>query len=159
MIKKFKQRLADRRKVVNDRLKADGYSYAAGQLLNTDGAAMEMLGYQADGLDRNSFDEGIVDALNDYALQQGIIENEATPTKQMEQELFELKNRSLGIKTPFEIQSGSTRLNHAEGLILQLPPTHEGRNTWLLNYGVLMEAQAFRFARGYPMDEVPLRNV
>lgn len=35
----------------------------------------------------------------------------------------------------FEIQSGIDRVNHAEGLISQLPATHDGRNTWLLNYG------------------------
>ena len=35
----------------------------------------------------------------------------------------------------FEIQSGIDRVNHAEGLISQLPAMHDGRNTWLLNYG------------------------
>ena len=37
--------------------------------------------------------------------------------------------------TPHEIQSGSTRVDWAEGLIRQLPETHDGRNSWLLNYG------------------------
>jgi hypothetical protein len=36
---------------------------------------------------------------------------------------------------PHEIQSGSTRVDWAEGLIKQLPADHDGRNSWLLNYG------------------------
>ena len=38
--------------------------------------------------------------------------------------------------TPAELQSGSTRVDWAEGLIRQLPEDHDGRNSWLLNYGV-----------------------
>ncbi len=34
-----------------------------------------------------------------------------------------------------EIRSKFDRVNYAEKLILQLPENHEGRNTWLLNYG------------------------
>ena len=37
--------------------------------------------------------------------------------------------------TPAEIQSGLDRVRWAEGLIKQLPKEHEGRNSWLLNYG------------------------
>ena len=37
--------------------------------------------------------------------------------------------------TPHEVQSGSTRVDWAEGLIRQLPEDHDGRNSWLLNYG------------------------
>jgi len=37
--------------------------------------------------------------------------------------------------TPAEIQSGVDRVKWAEGLIRQLPEDHEGRNSWLLNYG------------------------
>lgn len=37
--------------------------------------------------------------------------------------------------TPAEIQSGVSRVKRAEGLIRQLPATHDGRNNWLLNYG------------------------
>ena len=33
-----------------------------------------------------------------------------------------------------EIQSGYNRVDWAEGLILQLPVDHQGRNNWLLNY-------------------------
>lgn len=36
---------------------------------------------------------------------------------------------------PHEIQSGLDRIRFAEGLIRQLPENHDGRNTWLLNYG------------------------
>lgn len=37
--------------------------------------------------------------------------------------------------TKAEIQSGMDRVRWAEGLIKQLPEDHEGRNSWLLNYG------------------------
>ena len=37
--------------------------------------------------------------------------------------------------TPNEIQSNFDRVKYADGLIRQLPETHDGRNTWLLNYG------------------------
>lgn len=37
--------------------------------------------------------------------------------------------------TPAEIQSGLDRVRWAEGLIRQLPETHDGRNSWLMNYG------------------------
>lgn len=44
------------------------------------------------------------------------------------------KTKSIEL-TAAEIQSGSTRVDWAEGLIKQLPENHEGRNSWLLNYG------------------------
>ena len=37
--------------------------------------------------------------------------------------------------TPAEIQSGLDRVRFAELLIKQLPENHDGRNSWLLNYG------------------------
>ncbi len=37
--------------------------------------------------------------------------------------------------TKAEIESGLTRVQWAEALIKQLPEEHEGRNSWLLNYG------------------------
>lgn len=43
-----------------------------------------------------------------------------------------------------EKQSGSTRVDWAEGLIEQLPVTHEGRNSWLLNFGTRKEAKELR---------------
>lgn len=45
-----------------------------------------------------------------------------------------------------EIQSNHNRVKWAEGLILQLPADHDGRNSWLLNYGTGPEAQAKRTA-------------
>jgi predicted transcriptional regulator len=38
--------------------------------------------------------------------------------------------------TKAEIESGLSRVKWAEALIKQLPKEHEGRNSWLLNYGV-----------------------
>jgi hypothetical protein len=38
--------------------------------------------------------------------------------------------------TKAENQSGYNRVKFAEGLIEQLPTDHDGRNTWLLNFGV-----------------------
>lgn len=46
--------------------------------------------------------------------------------------------------TGAETQSGHNRQSWAEGLILQLPKEHEGRNSWLLNYGKLTEAKLLR---------------
>lgn len=37
--------------------------------------------------------------------------------------------------TPAEIRTGHDRVKWAEGLIRQLPLNHDGRNSWLLNYG------------------------
>lgn len=48
------------------------------------------------------------------------------------------------VPTPVEVQSGLSRVRNAEGLILQLPKEHDGRNTWLLNYGTGEEARALR---------------
>lgn len=50
--------------------------------------------------------------------------------------------------TGFEIQSGLDRQRNAELLILQLPEHHDGRNTWLLNYGIGPEAVEKRTKRG-----------
>lgn len=43
-----------------------------------------------------------------------------------------------------EIQSGRDRQSWAEGLILQMPCSHAGRNSWLLNYGISDEAKELR---------------
>lgn len=53
-----------------------------------------------------------------------------------------------------EIQSGLDRVKFAEGLILQLPNTHNGRNSWLLNYGISDEAIALRTKRNIGFDEI-----
>lgn len=39
-----------------------------------------------------------------------------------------------------ERQSGHDRVRWAEGLIRQLPANHDGRNSWLLNYGTKKDA-------------------
>lgn len=49
-------------------------------------------------------------------------------------ELFAKNKVSIEL-SPEEIQSGLDRVRWAEGLILQLPEDHDGRNSWLLNYG------------------------
>lgn len=48
--------------------------------------------------------------------------------------------------TPAEVQSGTSRVRWAEGLILQLPSGHEGRDSWLLNYGEGEESDSIRAA-------------
>lgn len=46
------------------------------------------------------------------------------------------KNHKESIQlTPAEIQSGVDRVQWAKGLIEQLPTDHDGRNSWLMNYG------------------------
>lgn len=45
------------------------------------------------------------------------------------------RNPNVIALSPAEIQSGSSRVKWAEDLIVQLPETHDGRNSWLLNYG------------------------
>ena len=56
--------------------------------------------------------------------------------------------------TKHEIQSKSTRQRYAEDLIKQLPRDHDGRNTWLLNYGISIEAQNLRFKNGVNWDKM-----
>jgi len=51
--------------------------------------------------------------------------------------------------SPAEVQSQHDRVKWAEGLILQLPADHEGRNSWLLNYGRGPEADALRVKQGF----------
>ena len=58
------------------------------------------------------------------------------------------RRRLTHLHTPAEWQSGFDRQMFAEGLILQLPADHDGRNTWLLNYGEKDEAAAARTRRG-----------
>ena len=47
-----------------------------------------------------------------------------------------------------EIQSGISRVRTAEALIMQLPREHDGRNTWLLNYGTGAVAVELRARKG-----------
>lgn len=44
-----------------------------------------------------------------------------------------------------EMQSGLNRVRWAEGLIRQLPTNHEGRNSWLKNYGTMSDVYAKEF--------------
>lgn len=52
-----------------------------------------------------------------------------------------------------EIQSRYDRVLFAEGLIEQLPETHEGRNTWLMNYGVRDKAKKLRSDNNVGWDD------
>ena len=52
-----------------------------------------------------------------------------------------------------EIQSGINRVKHAEHLIKQLPEDHDGRNTWLLNYGKSEDAKKLRKNRDLKFDK------
>jgi hypothetical protein len=55
-----------------------------------------------------------------------------------------------------ELQSGLDRQKWAENLILQLPESHDGRNSWLLNYGRGAVAQGLRKERDLPFYEASL---
>ena len=52
-----------------------------------------------------------------------------------------------------EIQSNFNRVVNAEGLIKQLPTDHDGRNSWLLNFGKSIEAKKLRKNRGLKFDK------
>ena len=52
-----------------------------------------------------------------------------------------------------EIRAGLSRVLFAEVLIEQLPKDHDGRNTWLLNYGTLKEAKELRRVKELSFDE------
>lgn len=52
-----------------------------------------------------------------------------------------------------EIQSRFDRVQFAERLIQQLPASHEGRNTWLMNYGICQNAHQLRQMMGIEWDE------
>jgi hypothetical protein len=60
---------------------------------------------------------------------------------------------SSGLATRPEIQSGMDRQKWAENLILQLPIEHNGRNSWLLNYGRGEFAQTLRKDRQLLFNE------
>lgn len=55
--------------------------------------------------------------------------------------------------TKQEIQSGEDRVRWAEGLILQLPMNHDGRNSWLINYGTSSFAKKLRANRKLLWDK------
>ena len=54
--------------------------------------------------------------------------------------------------TKSEIQSDHNRQRWAEGLIEQLPADHDGRNSWLMNFGTSEEAEKLRKERGLWFD-------
>lgn len=58
----------------------------------------------------------------------------------------------LGFETEAETQSGYNRLQHATGLILQLPREHDGRNTWLMNYAEHKDPAVQAAIRERPRD-------
>lgn len=60
--------------------------------------------------------------------------------------------------TKTEIQSGVSRVRWAEGLIRQLPTNHEGRNSWLLNYGTMTEQEAKDFETRMKSPECAASN-
>lgn len=62
----------------------------------------------------------------------------------LKQSVIDKINSSVIKLSAAEIQSGVSRVKFAEGLIEQLPADHEGRNTWLINYGVKEEAKRLR---------------
>jgi hypothetical protein len=64
-----------------------------------------------------------------------------------------MKKRAIYLNAA-EIQSCLDRVKWAEGLILQLPKNHDGRNSWLLNYGVGPTAIALRAKHNLPFDLV-----
>ena len=52
-----------------------------------------------------------------------------------------------------EVNGRFSRVTIAENLIKQLPIDHDGRNTWLLNYGKSKEAKYLRKNRGLKFDK------
>lgn len=66
-----------------------------------------------------------------------IMNGEFLTDSDQDRELDSLRKRiAIAIElTPAEIQSGFSRVLWAQGLIVQLPEDHEGRNSWLMNYG------------------------
>ena len=59
----------------------------------------------------------------------------------------EIMDKEIIVLNQAEIQSKLNRVKLAELLISQLPKTHEGRNSWLLNYGTGKEATKIRSRR------------
>jgi len=69
------------------------------------------------------------------------------PQKENDQEFHPISFSVIRLNKA-EIQSNLNRVKFAEGLIRQLPSNHEGRNTWLLNYGTSDEAIMKRSEKG-----------
>jgi hypothetical protein len=62
----------------------------------------------------------------------------------------------MSYETAAEIQSGMDRQKWAENLILQLPAGHDGRNSWLMNYGRGEVANTLRKERKLPFYQMSL---
>lgn len=60
------------------------------------------------------------------------------------------ENQKLFTPDPTEVQSRVNRLQIATGLILQLPDTHDGRATWLLNYATHSDPDVQTAIRQHP---------
>lgn len=73
------------------------------------------------------------------------------PIKPMQSKTTKKKDRKIKLSAA-EIQSGLDRVRHAERLIQLLPQGHEGRDSWLLNYGQGEEAQHLRNQRQLSFD-------
>lgn len=77
--------------------------------------------------------------------------SKAIETKPVDKAMTDTRKVEIKL-TQAEIQSGFDRVRWAEGLILQLPVDHDGRNSWLLNYGKSHEAVAKRLKRDIRFD-------
>lgn len=74
--------------------------------------------------------------------------------KEIVTKFYNEKSRSMMLMfNRVEVKSNLNRVRNAEGLILQLPEDHDGRNTWLLNYGSGEEAVKMREERGIKWDD------
>lgn len=62
-------------------------------------------------------------------------------------------NQGFAVFSKAEMSCGLNRIKWAEDLISQLPPKHEGRNSWLLNFGISEEAVDFRKSRDIKFDD------
>lgn len=86
----------------------------------------------------------------------GCIPDEVNSKEEFEQYLKDINykpNKKVINLTGFEISSGYDRLTSAENLIKQLPLNHDGRNTWLLNYGIGEDAAEKRLRLGIKWNE------
>lgn len=71
-----------------------------------------------------------------------------TPTPQPPVEKLPPEKLTGAVERP----SRFDRVSWAEGLILQLPVSHEGRNSWLMNYGTSEVGRALREAHNMGWD-------
>lgn len=72
-------------------------------------------------------------------------EGELRNSQALEKVVKDYQDRKVITLTEAEIQSGLDRVRWAEGLIRQLPKDHDGRNSWLMNYGQMSDEYAKEF--------------